>query len=43
MITAYFRRNDKVKTETDKMKAHEGKKKEGDLTQGKVVHITDLK
>ena len=27
MITAYFRRNDKVKTETDKMKAHEGKKK----------------
>ena len=38
MITAYFRRNDKVKTETDKMKAHEGKKKkEGDLTQGKVV------
>ena len=27
MITAYFRRNDKIKTETDKMKAHEGKKK----------------
>ena len=27
MITAYFRKNDKVKTETDKMKAREGKKK----------------
>ena len=37
MIITYFRKNDKVKTETGKMKAHEGKKKkEGDLTQGKV-------
>ena len=27
MITAYFRKNNKVKTETDKMKAHEGKKR----------------
>ena len=34
MIITYFRKNDKVKTETGKMKAHEEKKSV--LTQGKV-------
>ena len=33
MIITYSRTNDKVKTETGKMKAHEEK---SDLTQGKV-------